>query len=120
MIARRDRTGGRLLNSARVYWFRALVLLDRIDTCGSARRPSPSARTQAATGWGRRCRLPFRSVGTAQMSISLERLVVMVGARGVRPRQTSSSGIWIPRLYRGRMFVSTGGARPLLRSMRSA
>jgi len=35
----------------------------------------------------------------------------MVGARGVRPRPTRSSGIWIPRLYRGRVFVTMGGAR---------
>ncbi len=45
--------------------------------------------------------------------------VVMVGARGVRPRLTRSSGIWIPRLYRGRVLVTMGGARPPLRSVRS-
>jgi hypothetical protein len=46
-------------------------------------------------------------------------VVGMVGARGVGPRLTRSSGIWIPRLYRGRVFVTMGGARPLLRSVRS-
>jgi hypothetical protein len=46
--------------------------------------------------------------------------VEMVGARGVGPRLTRSSGIWIPRLYRGRVLVTMGGARPPLRSVRSA
>jgi len=53
----------------------------------------------------------------------------MVGARGVGPRLTRSSGIWIPCLYRGRILVIIyrgrilvimGGARPPLRSVRSA
>jgi hypothetical protein len=44
----------------------------------------------------------------------------MVGARGVAPRLTRSSGIWIPRVYRGRVLVTMGGARPPLRSVRSA
>jgi hypothetical protein len=39
----------------------------------------------------------------------------MVGANGVGPRLTRSSGIWIPRLYRGRVLVTMGGARPPLR-----
>ena len=43
----------------------------------------------------------------------------MVGARGVRPRLTRSSGIWIPRLYCGSVLVTMGGARPPLRSVRS-
>ena len=46
--------------------------------------------------------------------------VEMVGARGVGPRLTRSSGIWIPRLSRGRVFVTMGGARPPLLSVRSA
>jgi DNA invertase Pin-like site-specific DNA recombinase len=46
--------------------------------------------------------------------------VDMVGARGVAPRVTRSSGIWIPRLHRGRVLVTMGGARPQLRSVRSA
>ena len=44
----------------------------------------------------------------------------MVEARGVGPRLTRSSGIWIPRLYRGRVLVTMGGARPPLRSVQSA
>ena len=39
----------------------------------------------------------------------------MVGARGVGPRLTRSSGIWIQRLYRGRILVTMGGAWPPLR-----
>jgi len=46
--------------------------------------------------------------------------VEMVGARGVGPRLTRSSGIWIPRLHRGRVLVTMGGTRPPLRSVRSA
>ena len=46
--------------------------------------------------------------------------LVMVGARGVGPRLTRSSGIWIPRLHRGRVLVTMGGARPPRRSVRSA
>jgi hypothetical protein len=44
----------------------------------------------------------------------------MVGARGVAPWVTRSSGIWIPRLYRGRVLVTMGGAKLPLRSVRSA
>jgi hypothetical protein len=46
--------------------------------------------------------------------------LAMVGARGVGPRLTRSSGIWIPRLHRGRVLVAMGGARPPLRSVRWA
>ena len=46
--------------------------------------------------------------------------MVMVGANGVGPRVTRSSGIWISRLYRGRVLVTMGGVRPPLRSVRSA
>jgi hypothetical protein len=38
----------------------------------------------------------------------------------VEPRLTRSSGIWIPRLYRGRVLVTMGGAKPPLRSVRTA
>jgi len=41
-------------------------------------------------------------------------------ARGVKPRLTRSSGIWVPRLHRGRVFVTMGGARSPMRSVRSA
>jgi hypothetical protein len=51
---------------------------------------------------------------------SSRHLLDMVGARGVGPRLTRSSGIWIPCLYRGRILVIMGGARPPLRSVRSA
>jgi hypothetical protein len=42
------------------------------------------------------------------------------GATGVGPRLTRASGIWIRRLYRGRVLVTMGGARSPLRSVRSA
>jgi hypothetical protein len=47
-------------------------------------------------------------------------VLVMVGARGVEPRLTRSSGIWVPRLCRGRVLVTMGGAKPPLRSVRFA
>ena len=53
-------------------------------------------------------------------SLATQEDVGLVGARGVGPRLTGSSGIWIPRLYRGRVLVTMGGARPPLRSVRSA
>jgi DNA invertase Pin-like site-specific DNA recombinase len=62
-------------------------------------------------------------LGQALMNAGLlpmQQVMGMVGARGVGPRLTRSSGIWIPRLYRGRVLVTMGGARPPLRSVRSA
>jgi hypothetical protein len=47
-------------------------------------------------------------------------LLDLIGAKGIAPRVTRSSGIWIPRVYRGRVLVTMGGARPPLRSVRSA
>lgn len=55
-----------------------------------------------------------------EKSLLSQQHVGMVGARGIAPRVTRSSGIWIPRLYRGRVLVTMGGVRPPLRSVRSA
>jgi hypothetical protein len=46
--------------------------------------------------------------------------VDMVGARGFEPRLASSSGVWLPRLRRGRILVTMGGDRAPLRAVRSA
>ena len=51
---------------------------------------------------------------------ALDDVGMVGGSSGVGPRLTRSSGIWIPRLYRGRVLVTMGGARPPLRSVRSA
>ena len=62
-------------------------------------------------------------IGQALMNAGLlptQLVMGMVGARGFDSRLTRSSGIWIPRLYRGRVLVTMGGARPPLRSVRSA
>ena len=62
-------------------------------------------------------------IGQALMNAGLlptQLVMGMVGARGVEASLTRSSGIWIPRLYRGRVLVTMGGARPPLRSVRSA
>ena len=52
--------------------------------------------------------------------LQMQQVMGLVGARGVEPRLTRSSGIWIPRLYRGRVLVTMGGAIAPLRSVRSA
>jgi hypothetical protein len=59
-------------------------------------------------------------VAAREGRLQMQQVMGLVGARGVGPRLTRSSGIWIPCLYRGRILVIMGGARPPLRSVRSA
>ena len=59
-------------------------------------------------------------VAAREGRLQMQQMMGLVGARGVEPQVTRSSGIWIPRLHRGRVLVTMGGVRPPLRSVRSA
>jgi len=73
----------------------------------NGRSVGPFRSTSTGQGLGR----PARCLGTwnrASEGAVRRPPTRMVEARGVGPRLTRSSGIWIPRLYRGRVLVTMG------------